>query len=170
VSHLVTSDEGTLHSSSPTTRRLDPLLPRARLQWRGAVRPRIRQHASWPPPHAPPSSPGAAVAAPSSTGCGGSDSGRGAAAPSLLVPSAEAEARDLARCGDSLPTRVTAQAPDRAAEVRQRRTEQCGRHVVVVALLAWGTEDRRPAAAWSWPGGGGPRPVLLFFFFLFSVP
>jgi hypothetical protein len=71
------------------------------------------------------------------------------------------------QCDDSLPTRVTAQAPGGAAEVRRRRTEQCGRRVVVVASLAWGTEDRRPAAAWSWPDGGGPRPALLFSFFYF---
>jgi hypothetical protein len=71
------------------------------------------------------------------------------------------------RCGDSLPTRAAAHAPGGAAEVRWRRTKQCGRLVVVVASLAWGTEDRRLAAVWSWPGGGGPWPALLFFLFFF---
>jgi hypothetical protein len=33
----------------------------------------------------------------------------------------------------------------------------------------WGTEDRRPATVWSWPGGGGPRPALLFFSFFCAV-
>jgi hypothetical protein len=89
-----------------TTWRLDPLLPRAWQQWRGVVRQRIRLRAVWPPPHAPPSSSGAAIAAPSSTrlrrlrlrpwhgsslpprpgqGGGGRRSGRGAATPSLLA-------------------------------------------------------------------------------------
>jgi hypothetical protein len=50
--------------------------------------------------------------------------------------------------------------------MRRRQTERCGQRVVVVVSLAWGTEDRRPAAAWSCPGVGGPRPALLFFLFL----
>jgi hypothetical protein len=74
------------------------------------------------------------------------------------------------RRGDSLPTRAAAQAPGGAAEVRRRRTERCGRRVVVVvASLAWGTEDRRPATAWSGPGRGGPWPALLFFHFFCAV-
>jgi hypothetical protein len=77
-------------------------------------------------------------------GGGGRRSGRDVATPSLLV---------------RRPKFPAARAPGGAAEVRQRRTERCGRRVVVVASLAWGTEDRRPATAWSWPGGGGPRPL-----------
>jgi hypothetical protein len=73
-------------SSSPTTRRPDPLLSRARLQWRGAVQHRIR------PRRLASSSPrasfflgrGGSGGPPSGAGSGrgGTGSGRGIAAPS----------------------------------------------------------------------------------------
>jgi hypothetical protein len=70
----------------PTTRRPDPLLPRAR---RGPT-PNPTASAGLLPTRL--LLPRARLSL--RPGCGGPDSGRGAAAPSLLVPAAEAEAGD----------------------------------------------------------------------------
>jgi hypothetical protein len=136
---------------------------------------------SWPPPpHAPPSSLGAAVVVgrcpaldpvaalrlPLRPSCSGPGSGRGAAAPSLLVPGAEAEAGDLAAV-----RRLPPYSRGGPSSRRSCRGEAAADRAVRSAcggggVAGVGTEDRRPTAAWSCLGGGGPRPTLLFFIFL----